>query len=499
RKIVLGTDTVVIPLGYDAGGRLISRASDTFAFDADGNQVTAVENGDETRYFWSNDNRLTRTEKDIECPKHGKRKCKKCPQIFTIAEAYGYAPESWKRITRKTGDETFVSLFDGDDESHEYTLETYKERDRKGKCEEKTKLKLIREFIGGPGTDDLVSTKYHGRMLEHLKDGLGSTIALTNRSGKAVTKIGYDAWGNMRWPDKPGHGVAPCGEKDLDDYLDRFEGGRSFENAGFDPWHLGRHHSRVLVPYLYTGRRFDAFSQLYGNRNRMLNPRVGRFISKDPISFDGGNNLWGYAGNNPIIYTDPFGLKVIFKGGDFALYQQARSLLEGSSFGKYLKLMDDFKWDIWVNIDPNYDFSIGGIRRGSWTPFIQNEDFINGFLKEESIRERNCGKELGEWTSSMGGVLTIFLGSRGKLPPHFSESNAAFVAHELLHEGLHALDFHEFIFSHHAIYQTQHGLRQELFNSNKLYDNSPGKKGVKKAPQLSDLDPFHSLDPVLSK
>ncbi|MFZ2958814.1 MAG: RHS repeat-associated core domain-containing protein, partial [Candidatus Ozemobacteraceae bacterium] len=89
--------------------------------------------------------------------------------------------------------------------------------------------------------------------------------------------------------------------------LERFEGGRSFENAGFDPWHLGRHHSRELTPFLYTGRRFDGFSQLYGNRNRMLNPRVGRFISKDPIGFEGGNNLWRYAANNPVLYTDSFG------------------------------------------------------------------------------------------------------------------------------------------------------------------------------------------------
>lgn len=308
RNLVLGTDTVVIPLVYDAGGRLVSRASDTFTFDADGNQVKAVENGDETRYTWSNDNRLMATEKDIECQRHGKRKCRQCPKFFTVSESYGYVPESWKRITRKTGDDTFVSLYDGDDESHEYTLETYKERDRKGKCEEKTKLKLIREFIGGPGTDDLVSTKYHGRTLEFLKDGLGSTIALTNKGGNTVAKIGYDAFGNMRWPDKPGHGVQPCREDELDDYLERFENGRGFENTGFDPCWLGRHHAKVMTPYLFTGRRFDGFSQTYNNRNRQYSPKYGRFLSSDPIGFNGGNNLWRYCNNNPVSYIDPDGL-----------------------------------------------------------------------------------------------------------------------------------------------------------------------------------------------
>ena len=35
----------------------------------------------------------------------------------------------------------------------------------------------------------------------------------------------------------------------------------------------------------------------------------GRFISKDPISFAGGDiRLYGYAKNNPILSKDPFGL-----------------------------------------------------------------------------------------------------------------------------------------------------------------------------------------------
>ena len=317
KKIVLGTDTVVIPFKYDLAGRMISRASDTFAFDADGNQVSAVEENIGSRFSWSSDNRLLRVEKDIPCSKHFRRKCNLCPKIVTLSEGYAYLPLDWRRVFRKTDDRTYVSVFDGDDESHEYLVKEDRDhrwwkclKHKKCNClppKPQKRLDLIREFIGGPGTDDLEVTKFHGRALSFLKDALGSTIALANRGGNPVARIAYDVWGNMRWPDKPGHGVKPCRDEDLDDLLDRFDFGRSF---GFDhdPWHYGRFFGKALTPYLYAGRRLDSFTGQYFNRNRYYQPKYGRFISRDPIGFNGGLNLWNYAGCNPLLYTDPFGL-----------------------------------------------------------------------------------------------------------------------------------------------------------------------------------------------
>jgi uncharacterized protein RhaS with RHS repeats len=43
-------------------------------------------------------------------------------------------------------------------------------------------------------------------------------------------------------------------------------------------------------------------------RNRYYDPRSGQFTQEDPIGLAGGLNLYGYAGGDPVNYSDPFGL-----------------------------------------------------------------------------------------------------------------------------------------------------------------------------------------------
>ena len=42
-------------------------------------------------------------------------------------------------------------------------------------------------------------------------------------------------------------------------------------------------------------------------RARYYNPTTGRFLSEDPIGFQGGFNLYAYANENPLRFNDPFG------------------------------------------------------------------------------------------------------------------------------------------------------------------------------------------------
>jgi|GEM_PF-6330006 len=311
-KEVTGKRPVLL-FSYDDAGRMIKRGNDRFEYDGDGNLAKSIEDGLETLYHWSSDNKLLKVEREIPCKLHSFKGCRKCKKTFQVSEEYGYLPEDWRRVTRKTDGHTFVSVYDRNDESHEYLL-TPKALHRDWKfgpfCwkPKLPQLLPLREFVGGPGTDDLVATRYHGKDLWHLTDGFGSTIALANRSGRIVARMNYDVWGNLRWPEKPHHGLPPCKEGDVDDYLDRFEYGRSFENFGFDPWHFGRHYASNLTPYLFAGRHYSPVTGLSFNRNRYYGPSAGRFISADPIGFSGGSNLWAYAGNSPGNFVDSFGL-----------------------------------------------------------------------------------------------------------------------------------------------------------------------------------------------
>jgi RHS repeat-associated protein len=64
--------------------------------------------------------------------------------------------------------------------------------------------------------------------------------------------------------------------------------------------------------FAFTGRMFDKNTGLQNNLNRWYDPKVGSWISQDPIGFlSGTTNLYVYCGNNPINFIDPSGTSSI--------------------------------------------------------------------------------------------------------------------------------------------------------------------------------------------
>jgi len=141
---------------------------------------------------------------------------------------------------------------------------------------------ILLEFDGTSGPDVLAAVYYHGDRTDqplaverggepyfYHADHLGSIVAMSNENGDIVNVYEYDAYGQRLVADE-----------------------------------------EVANPYSYTGREFDAESDLYFYRARYYDPAIGRFLAEDPVGFEAGPNLYSYVGNNPLVFTDPDGLDI---------------------------------------------------------------------------------------------------------------------------------------------------------------------------------------------
>jgi RHS repeat-associated protein len=107
-------------------------------------------------------------------------------------------------------------------------------------------------------------------------DHLGTPQALTDQAGAVVWRATYDPFGQATVNEDPdGDGIPVKNNK------------------------------------RYAGQYFDSETGLHYNWHRYYDPRVGRYISSDPIGLRGGLNTYLYAHANPLRYTDPFGLLTV--------------------------------------------------------------------------------------------------------------------------------------------------------------------------------------------
>ncbi|GIW39486.1 MAG: hypothetical protein KatS3mg076_0063 [Candidatus Binatia bacterium] len=147
-------------------------------------------------------------------------------------------------------------------------------------CEEQDEENATRAtYVYGLGLDDVLQMR-RGTDFYYHQDDLGSITALSDGSGALAERYRYADYG------------AP---------------------AILDPSGAPLERSAAGNPYGFTGRRFDPESGWYYYRTRYLDPRAGRFTTRDSIGMWGDpknlGNGYAYAGNDPANHTDPLGLQ----------------------------------------------------------------------------------------------------------------------------------------------------------------------------------------------
>lgn len=108
-----------------------------------------------------------------------------------------------------------------------------------------------------------------------ISDHLGSPrLVINTATGTIVQQIDYDSFGNIT----------------------------NDTNSGFQP-------------FGFAGGLYDQHTKLTRFGARDYDAEVGRWTSKDPIFFAGGDtNLYGYTANDPINWIDPYGEEMLLPG-----------------------------------------------------------------------------------------------------------------------------------------------------------------------------------------
>ena len=131
---------------------------------------------------------------------------------------------------------------------------------------------------GTPQTVDFNGTTYY-----YITNIHGDVIGILDSDGNTVVLYTYDAWGNCH-----------------------------SEWETYNPiFHIN--------PLRYRGYIFDEEMQLYYISSRYYSPDLGRWISADAFVSTGqgftGNNMFVYCGNNPVMFSDPTGMRYEISAG----------------------------------------------------------------------------------------------------------------------------------------------------------------------------------------
>jgi RHS repeat-associated protein len=142
-------------------------------------------------------------------------------------------------------------------------------------------------YVFGNYLDEALTMDRGGATYYYHQNALWSVFTLTDSNGNGVEGYQYDAYGYQTLV-LPG----PDGVLDFDS----------------DDVYLPGAKSSVGNPFLFTSQRYDPESGLLYYKNRYYSTFFGRFMSRDPVGYEGSKwNLYEYVESRVTKLTDPSG------------------------------------------------------------------------------------------------------------------------------------------------------------------------------------------------
>jgi RHS repeat-associated protein len=319
-------NTVVYAYRYDAVGRLTEVTRDgvvveIYGYDANGNRLTDL--GGFTETYDAQDRLLTYGNATYGYTANGERSSKTVDSQTTtyVYDELGNLTDATlpngtqieylidgqnRRIGKKMGG-TLVQGF-----LYENQLRPAAELDGTGN--------IVSRFIYGDRINVPEYMVKGGVAYRLILDHLGSVRLVVNaQTGAIAQRLDYDAFGKLLQDSNPG-----------------------------------------FQPFGFAGGVYDVHTGLVRFGVRDYDASTGRWTAKDPIRFGGGANLYAYALNNPVNFTDPNGLII---RGDWIVRPKTSTIdIEYVGFDKItiLKYFDLIPAGLLVWLD----FRVSGTIRG---------------------------------------------------------------------------------------------------------------------------------------
>jgi len=215
-------------------------------------------------------------------------------------------------------------------------------------------------------------------------DGLGSVTSLSNGAGALAQTYGYDSFG------------------------------KQLSSTG-----------SLMNPFQYTARESDSETGLYFYRARYYDPNAGRFLSGDPVGFEGGSNFYAYVANSPTMFTDPSGNYARLNPNSRCAKVFAKAFKTGLCAGDFANVFNEAASKIPIYTVPSQDSPNAS----------KTQNAVSGNGSDATLGDPFFGvlNPANAYTVTGGKQSAIVLG-----PGYFDRPTDARIA-TLIHEEVHAL------------------------------------------------------------